>query len=79
MSSQTVYFTNPAVIANLVNNDTQFSSQIQSMSGAIANLKWNVVTSQNWTAQSNTNYIWNLADTRSTVVGSYCYISSSTK
>ena len=70
MSSQTVYFTNPAVIANLVNNDTQFSSQIQSMSGAIANLKWNVVTSQNWTAQSNTNYIWNLADTRSTVVGS---------
>ena len=32
-------------------------------------MKWNVVTSSTWTAQSNTNYIWNLADTRSTGAG----------
>jgi hypothetical protein len=50
MSSQTVYFTNPTVIANLVSNDAQFSSQITSMSGSIATL--NATTSAQITSMS---------------------------
>jgi hypothetical protein len=57
MSTQTVYFNDPADIVALQNATT-------SMSGTLNSLKWNTVTSQNWTAASNTNYIWNLADAR---------------
>ncbi len=91
MSTQTVYFNDPADIVALQNTTatqtTQISSmsgsisalntttatqttQITSMSGTLNSLKWNTVTSQNWTAQSNTNYIWNLADTRNASIGS---------
>jgi hypothetical protein len=64
MSTQTVYFNNPASIVNLQNTTAVQETQISSMSGAISSLKWNTVTSQSWTAVSNTNYVWNLADAR---------------
>ena len=57
MSSQTVYFTNPSVITGL-------QTSTASLSGAVASLKWNTVSSATWSAQSNTNYIWNLPDVR---------------
>jgi hypothetical protein len=42
--SQTVYFTNPVVIDNLINNDANFSTQISSMSGSIATLNATTAT-----------------------------------
>jgi hypothetical protein len=57
MASQTVYYTNPSFINSL-------QTTVASLSGAVSGLKWNVVSSASWTAQSNTNYVWNLPDVR---------------
>jgi hypothetical protein len=59
MASQTVYYTNPSFINSL-------QTTVSSLSGAVSGLKWNVVSSASWTAQSNTNYVWNLPDVRNT-------------
>jgi hypothetical protein len=53
------------------------AGQISSLSGTVSGLKWNGVNLKDWTAQSNTNYIWNLPDIRSSTGGALVTFPSS--
>jgi hypothetical protein len=66
MATQTVYYTNPSVISGLQSTVASLSGAVASLSGAVSGVNWNTISSSSWTAASNTNYIWNLPDTRST-------------
>jgi hypothetical protein len=68
MSTQTVYFDNPADIVNLQTTTSTHTSQISSMSGSIATLQTQVsslsryisITGTTATLSSNTYNIWYL-------------------